>query len=232
MVVYSSAVRPDNPEIVEARRRKLPVIPRGELLAELMRQKFGIAIAGSHGKTTTTSMVAAILIHANLDPTILVGGRMGMNGVERAPGQERLPGGRKRRERRIVPEAGADHRRGHQHRPRASGSLRRHRRHPRGVRHFHREGSVLRRGDPVPGRRKHPADFAVLEPPRGHLRRQRAGRVAHHQRVRRTPGQRIPFASGRSRSGLLPPASPRRAQHAERDRGGGGRARTRRSRWR
>jgi UDP-N-acetylmuramate--alanine ligase len=80
MVVYSSAVRPDNPEIAEARRRKLPVIPRGELLAELMRQKFGIAIAGSHGKTTTTAMVAAILIHANLDPTILVGGRMGING--------------------------------------------------------------------------------------------------------------------------------------------------------
>ena len=80
MVVYSSAVRPENPEIVEARRRKLPVIPRGELLAELMRQKFGIAIAGSHGKTTTTAMVAAILIHAKLDPTILVGGRMGING--------------------------------------------------------------------------------------------------------------------------------------------------------
>src|ERR1700720_3031220 len=80
MVVYSSAVRPENPEIVEARRRKLPAIPRGELLAELMRQKFGIALAGSHGKTTTTAMVAAILIHANLDPTILVGGRMGING--------------------------------------------------------------------------------------------------------------------------------------------------------
>ena len=79
-VVYSSAVRPDNPEMVEARLRKLPLIPRGELLAELMRQKFGIAIAGSHGKTTTTAMVAAILIHANLDPTILVGGRMGING--------------------------------------------------------------------------------------------------------------------------------------------------------
>jgi UDP-N-acetylmuramate--alanine ligase len=79
-VVYSSAVRPDNPEMVEARRRKLPLIPRGELLAELMRQKFGIAIAGSHGKTTTTAMVAAILVHSNLDPTILVGGRMGING--------------------------------------------------------------------------------------------------------------------------------------------------------
>jgi UDP-N-acetylmuramate--alanine ligase len=79
-VVVSSAVRSDNPELVEARRRNLPVIPRGELLAELMRQKFGIAVAGSHGKTTTTSMVAAVLSHANLDPTIVVGGKVGMMG--------------------------------------------------------------------------------------------------------------------------------------------------------
>jgi UDP-N-acetylmuramate--alanine ligase len=74
-VVVSSAVHADNPEVVEARRLGLPVIPRGELLAELMRLKFGIAIAGSHGKTTTTSMVAAVLIHAGLDPTVMVGGR-------------------------------------------------------------------------------------------------------------------------------------------------------------
>jgi len=79
-VVYSSAVRFDNPEMVEARRRKLPVIARGELLAELMRQKFGIAIAGSHGKTTTTAMVSSLLIDAGLDPTMLVGGRTGING--------------------------------------------------------------------------------------------------------------------------------------------------------
>jgi UDP-N-acetylmuramate--alanine ligase len=76
-VVVSSAVGPDNPEVLEARRRAIPVIPRGELLAELMRQKFGIAIAGSHGKTTTTSMVAAILSHAGLDPTVVVGGLVG-----------------------------------------------------------------------------------------------------------------------------------------------------------
>src|SRR5258708_29672270 len=69
-VVVSSAVGPDNPELIEARRRNLPVIPRGELLAELMRQKFGIAVAGSHGKTTTTSMIATVLIHAHLDPTL------------------------------------------------------------------------------------------------------------------------------------------------------------------
>src|ERR1051326_1672260 len=79
-VVVSSAVRADNPEVVEARRRSIPVIPRGELLAELMRQKFGIAVAGSHGKTTTTSMIAAILSHADLDPTVVVGGRVGMMG--------------------------------------------------------------------------------------------------------------------------------------------------------
>src|SRR5215467_692744 len=79
-LVVSSAVRADNPELLEARRRNLPVIPRGELLAELMRQKFGIAIAGSHGKTTTTSMVANVLSHAGLDPTIVVGGRVGTMG--------------------------------------------------------------------------------------------------------------------------------------------------------
>ncbi|MEQ1947441.1 MAG: UDP-N-acetylmuramate--L-alanine ligase [Bryobacteraceae bacterium] len=80
IVVYSSAVKPDNPEMVEARSRKLPLIPRGELLAELMRQKFGIAIGGSHGKTTTTAMTASMMIHGGLDPTMLVGGRTGING--------------------------------------------------------------------------------------------------------------------------------------------------------
>jgi UDP-N-acetylmuramate--alanine ligase len=79
-VVVSSAVQNENPEVVEARRLAIPVIPRGELLAELMRQKYGIAVAGSHGKTTTTSMVAAILSHAGFDPTIVVGGRVGMMG--------------------------------------------------------------------------------------------------------------------------------------------------------
>src|SRR5258708_6643736 len=75
-VVASSAVNVANPEVVEARRRGIPVIPRGEMLAELMRLKFGIAIAGSHGKTTTTSMIAAVMSHAGLDPTIVGGGRV------------------------------------------------------------------------------------------------------------------------------------------------------------
>jgi UDP-N-acetylmuramate--alanine ligase len=76
VVVISSAVKRDNPEVVEARRRKIPVIPRAEMLAELMRLKYGVAIAGSHGKTTTTSMAAHLLAHAGLDPTAVVGGKV------------------------------------------------------------------------------------------------------------------------------------------------------------
>ncbi len=83
-VVVSSAVDPSNPEVVEARRRGIPVIPRGELLAELMRLKYGIAIAGSHGKTTTTSMTAAILSGAGLDPTVVVGGKVAAMGGSNA----------------------------------------------------------------------------------------------------------------------------------------------------
>src|SRR6202158_3071179 len=75
-LVVSSAVDEQNPEVQEARRLQIPVIPRGELLAELMRLKYGIAVAGSHGKTTTTSMLAAILSHAGQDPTVVVGGRL------------------------------------------------------------------------------------------------------------------------------------------------------------
>jgi UDP-N-acetylmuramate--alanine ligase len=76
VVVVSSAVRPDNEEVVEAHRRKIPVIPRAEMLAELMRMKYGIAIAGTHGKTTTTSMVATVLAAAGWDPTAVVGGKL------------------------------------------------------------------------------------------------------------------------------------------------------------
>lgn len=76
VVVYSSAVSPNNIEIKEARASMIPVIPRAEMLAELMRLKYGIAIAGSHGKTTTTSMVASILARGGLDPTIVIGGRL------------------------------------------------------------------------------------------------------------------------------------------------------------
>jgi UDP-N-acetylmuramate--alanine ligase len=76
VVVISSAVRPDNVEVVEAKSRQIPVIPRAEMLAELMRLKYGIAIAGAHGKTSTTSMVATVLVRGGFDPTVVIGGRL------------------------------------------------------------------------------------------------------------------------------------------------------------
>jgi len=90
-VVVTSALDSANPEVGEARRLQIPVIPRGELLAELMRLKFGIAVAGSHGKTTTTSMVASILNIAEMDPTVVVGGRVaGMQGSNARVGKSTI----------------------------------------------------------------------------------------------------------------------------------------------
>jgi len=76
VVVVSSAVLPDNPEVLQAKLSQIPVIPRAEMLAELMRMKFSVAVAGAHGKTTTTSMIAVMLAHAGFDPTAIVGGRI------------------------------------------------------------------------------------------------------------------------------------------------------------
>ena len=76
LVITSSAIKPDNMEVVAARQRMIPVIPRAEMLAELMRMKYGIAIAGTHGKTTTTSLVATVLAGGELDPTVIIGGRL------------------------------------------------------------------------------------------------------------------------------------------------------------
>ncbi len=76
VVVFSSAIKGENPEIYEARQRSIPVIPRAEMLAELMRLKYGIAVAGTHGKTTTTSMIGSVLTTGGLDPTIIIGGKL------------------------------------------------------------------------------------------------------------------------------------------------------------
>jgi UDP-N-acetylmuramate--alanine ligase len=86
VVVFSSAVMPDNPEIVEARAHGIPVIARAEMLAELMRLKYGIAIAGSHGKTTTTSLVATVLSGAGNDPTVIIGGKLNAIGTNARAG--------------------------------------------------------------------------------------------------------------------------------------------------
>jgi UDP-N-acetylmuramate--alanine ligase len=87
VVVASTAVKYSNPEVLEARRRQIPVIPRAEMLAELMRLKYGIAVAGSHGKTTTTSMIAHVLSAAGLDPTMVIGGRLRSLGSNAKMGQ-------------------------------------------------------------------------------------------------------------------------------------------------
>lgn len=87
VVVTSTAVSADNPEVVEAHRLLVPVIPRAEMLAELMRLKYGIAVAGTHGKTTTTSMVATLLSHGGIDPTTVVGGRLNALGSNAKLGQ-------------------------------------------------------------------------------------------------------------------------------------------------
>jgi UDP-N-acetylmuramate--alanine ligase len=84
VVVYSSAVSPDNPEITAANEDNIPVIQRAEMLAELMRLKYGVSIAGAHGKTTTTSMVASIVTAAGLDPTVVIGGRLDIWGGSNA----------------------------------------------------------------------------------------------------------------------------------------------------
>lgn len=76
VVVISTAIKGDNPEVQEAKARMIPVIPRAEMLAELMRMKYGIAVAGTHGKTTTTSMISTVLAHGGLDPTMVIGGRL------------------------------------------------------------------------------------------------------------------------------------------------------------
>ena len=87
VVVVSSAVKPDNPEVVTARQLHIPVIPRAEMLAELMRMKYGVAVAGTHGKTTTTSLIATILARAELDPTVVIGGRLNSLGTNAKLGQ-------------------------------------------------------------------------------------------------------------------------------------------------
>ncbi len=90
VVVISSAVQASNPEVMAAKKRVIPVIPRAEMLAELMRLKFGVAIAGAHGKTTTTSIVASVLAHAGLDPTFVVGGKVNAMGTHARLGRSDL----------------------------------------------------------------------------------------------------------------------------------------------
>ena len=90
VVVTSTAVKADNPEVLEAHRRNIPVIPRAEMLAELLKMKFSIAVSGSHGKTTTTSMVATVLAYGGLDPTMVIGGKLASIGSNAKMGRGTL----------------------------------------------------------------------------------------------------------------------------------------------
>ncbi len=87
VVVVSSAVKPDNPEVVSARQTLIPVISRAEMLAELMRMKYGIAVAGAHGKTTTTSLLATVLSRGGIDPTVVIGGKLNATGANAKMGE-------------------------------------------------------------------------------------------------------------------------------------------------
>ena len=145
VVVVSSAVRPTNPEVLEAVRRQIPVIPRAEMLAELMRLRYAIAVAGAHGKTTTTSMIALVLERAGLDPTAVIGGRLERLRQQRAARPRRADGGRGGRKRSVVSETVSDDCGDYEHRPRASRELQRVRGPAAGVRRFREQGAVLRR---------------------------------------------------------------------------------------
>jgi hypothetical protein len=125
VVVVSSAIKPDNPELLAARAQRVPIVPRAEMLAELMRFRRGIAVAGTHGKTTTTSLVASVLSEAGMDPTFVIGGQLLVGRGECTPGRRRMAGGRGGRERRQLPAADPADCRRHQHRRRSPGELRR-----------------------------------------------------------------------------------------------------------
>ena len=124
VVVISSAVKPDNPEVVAARARCLPVVRRAEMLAELMRLKWSIAIGGTHGKTTTTSMVAALLEPAGLDPTVINGGIINAYGTNARLGAGDWMVVEADESDGTFVQAAGDDRHRHQHRPRAPRPLR------------------------------------------------------------------------------------------------------------
>ena len=123
-VVTSTAVKGDNPEVIAARARRIPVVPRAVMLAELMRLKQGIAIAGTHGKTTTTSLVTSVLAEAGVDPTFVIGGRLNSAGAHSRLGVGRVHRRRGRRERRFLPQPEPDAGGRHEHRRRPHGDLR------------------------------------------------------------------------------------------------------------
>ena len=152
VVVYSSAVRPSNPEMVAARERGLAVVPRAELLAELMQLRQGIAVAGAHGKTTTTSMIALVLDVAGLDPTAVIGGRVSSFGSNAKLGRGKYLVAEADESDRSFLKLVAPLRGHHEHRSRAPRGVPGLRRSEGGVRAVRQQRSCQRRRDSVLGR--------------------------------------------------------------------------------
>ena len=124
VVVVSTAVAADNPEVTAAREQGIPVVPRALMLAELMRFKQGIAVAGTHGKTTTTSLIASVLAEGGLDPTFVIGGRLLAAGANARLGTGEYLVAEADESDALVPAPDADHRRRDQRRPGPHGDLR------------------------------------------------------------------------------------------------------------
>jgi hypothetical protein len=147
VVVVSSAVRQDNPEVVAAKEKSIPVIPRAEMLAELGRLKYAVLVAGSHGKTTTTSFISTILAHAGFDPTVVIGGKLKALGSNARLGQGDF--------RRLVPEAQSDYRCGYKHRQGTHGFFQDNGFPERSVSFVHEQSSFLRCFSAVHRRQAH-----------------------------------------------------------------------------
>ena len=201
-VVTSTAVQADNPEVVAAREKRIPVVPRAMMLAELMRLKQGIAIAGTHGKTTTTSLVASVLAAAGLDPTFVIGGRLNSAGANAQARQRRLHRGRGRRVGRLVPEPAAGDGGGHEHRRRPHGDLRaRLREAQEGLRRLPASHALLRRRDPVHRRRGRARDrdrrCPARSPATASARTPRCARSTCARSVRRCTSRRSAATASR-----------------------------------
>ena len=182
VVVVSSAVNARNPEVVEAVRRQIPVIPRAEMLAELMRLRYAIAVAGAHGKTTTTSMIALVLERAGLDPTAVIGGRLSAFGSNARLGRGELMVAEADESDRsflkLFPTIAVITNIDHEHLE-SYGELRR---AAAGVRRFRQQGAVLRRGRRLRRRSASRRGVAADDAADGHLRPRGAGGRRHRDR--------------------------------------------------
>ena len=217
VVVISSAVSQENPEVAGALARRIPVVPRAEMLGELMRFRYAIAVAGTHGKTTTTSLTSSILAEGGEDPTFVIGGLPQERGHQCAPRRRQVSRRRSRRERCLVPAPESDDRDRHQHRQRSSRHARRRFRPAQAeLRGVPAQPAVLRARGAVRGRRAHPQHPHEGESPGGRVRVLRGRRPARREPAPRGLADSLRRGAARRRAALRrhgEPAGP--AQRAE-----------------